>query len=257
VPCGGGAARASQRPSVSRRYPAVAIRVSRVREPDSLRVGRPSARSRSRRRPSRSRVPPSRSRVPPSRRASGGRMPTRHRPIGVAPATRRRGAGAARRGAGADPRSAGAARMSPAASYTADRVPRPAIVSGALAGLLRRSGLAEVLDPVVVGVTAAVRLWPELIPPTARLTAESAALLMVGLRIAALLAVGHRSDWQRPTRVIGAKHRIVSEPWIGFGGNTPTDRTGWPGVVVVGVGPPQTLLVLRPSRCHNDCYSRD
>jgi hypothetical protein len=57
--------------------------------------------------------------------------------------------------------------------------------------------------------------------------------------------------------MIGAEHGNVGCPRIGFGGKTPTDRTGWPGVVVVGVGPPQILLVLRPSRCHNDCYSRD
>ena len=126
-------------------------------------------------------------------------------------------------------------------------------IASALARLLRRTGLAEILDPVVVGVARSVS-GRELVPVAARLAPEPTTLLTVGL-LAASLRVAHGSHGKRPARMVGAEHRSGGDPGIGFGGNTPASRTGWPGVVV-GVGPPQ-ITVLRPSRSHYDCYSRD
>src|SRR5215469_6561716 len=144
---------------------------------------------------------------------------------------------------------------------------RSAIVARTLTRRLCRAGLAEVLDPVIVSVAAAVSSWRELIPVAARLAAEPTALLpvrrltvrrlTVRLLTATLAWVVHGPDWERSARVIGAKRGRIGEPWIRFGGKTPAGRTAWPSVIVLGVGPPRTLLVLRPSRCHNDCYSRD
>jgi hypothetical protein len=219
--------RADTRPGVARSYPPRAVRVGRVRHTCRLAVG------------------PSTQCLPRATCAS--------RPIRTS-ASRRLGRPPSAACRGWFPRVVG--------GCTADCACRPTRrvsagrrgVASALGRLLRRTGLAEILDPVVVGVARSVG-GRELVPVAARLPPEPTTLLTIGL-LAATLRVAHGSYGERPARMVGPEHRSDGDPGIGFGGNTPTDRTGWPGVLVVGVGPPQ-ITVLRPSRCHKDCYSRD
>jgi hypothetical protein len=111
--------------------------------------------------------------------------------------------------------------------------------------LLCRASLTEILDPVVVGVTSGGVGRPELILAAARLAAEAA----TSLRIT------HGPDRKRPAWVLSPETGLPDRAGVGVGGETPADWASRPGVVVLGVWPPQILLVLRPSRCHTDCYS--
>jgi hypothetical protein len=231
-----GSARTTKRPAVSRRNPPGAVGLRRVRETPRSAVGVPRI----------------------------GRRPGCRTGCGSTGARRRRRAG--RRGvptgqataraasvAGLIRTSAGCWRRRPE-SRGGLRCPAGVeIVSRALARPLRGAGLAEVLDPVVIGVASRLGTRPELIPAATRFAAKTAALLTIRLLPAATLPrveQGAHGEW--PARVVGAEHGSVGEAWVGFGGQPPASRTGLPGVVVVGVGPPRTLLILRPSRCHYD-----
>jgi hypothetical protein len=124
-----------------------------------------------------------------------------------------------------------------------DRICRPPT------GLLSRTGFAEVLDPVVIGVAAADLAWAARVALSSSPAAEATTLWTV------LAGITHGPDRQRPARMVRAERRALGAPWIGIGGKTPADRTAGSGLVVLGVGPPQIVLVLRPSRGHTDCYS--
>src|SRR5215472_4425424 len=121
----------------------------------------------------------------------------------------------------------------------------PARRADATATVRRRAGFAEIADPVVVGVAGAV-FEPERLAATARLApAEPSARLW------------RRGNRKRSARVLGSKPagggRTAGA--IAVGGYSPASPAVRPGLVGIGVGPPQILLVLRPSRGHNDWYS--
>jgi hypothetical protein len=234
-----GSARTGQRSAVCGSNPPRVVGVS-VREISRSAVGYPGIWVRPSHRPGRSSA-----RSGCRRRTRGCRVPTGQRATAATSAVRLIRPSAAYRRGCAD------YRRSRRRGTTAE------VIAGALARPLRRACLAEVLDPVVVGVASSLGTWSELVPGTARLAAEPAALLAVRLLPTSLLTatlpgVQHGPNGERPARMIGAEHGSVGEPWVGFSGETPTARACWPGVVVVGVGPPRTLLVLRPSRCHYD-----
>jgi hypothetical protein len=87
--------------------------------------------------------------------------------------------------------------------------------------ILRRPGPAEIADPVVIGVPGKLGFHLRLASaPTARLR---------------LTAPAYR---QRPARVVSAERSVTR-----------------PIPAVLGVGPPQFVLILRPSHCHAACYS--
>lgn len=93
-----------------------------------------------------------------------------------------------------------------------------------LGSLLGRPGRAEIPDPVVVGV-------PVDIGARARVTIPAPAAT-------AARGVPVPPDGQWPARMLLAG-------W----------SSGAPIIVVIGAGPPQILLILRPSRSHEARYS--
>jgi hypothetical protein len=104
-------------------------------------------------------------------------------------------------------------------------------------------GLAQVADPVVVGIASRViRIGVPELPATepARTRHRSDRQGSAGMTRSEFSAIG----WHNRLRTGLCSHTAAS----------PGRRSG---VVVVHCGPPQISLVLRPSRCHTDCYSRD
>lgn len=101
--------------------------------------------------------------------------------------------------------------------------------------LLGRPGLAEVADPVIIRI----RLWDRS-GSAARVPRLTAAYP------ATLLRLHCGTDRERSAGMVGAETTVKG------GCLTPAGpaRTG----VLLRVGPPQVLLVPRPSRRHNACY---
>jgi hypothetical protein len=116
------------------------------------------------------------------------------------------------------------------ASGLADRV------TGVALGLLRRSGFAEVADPVVVSVVA------DSGSGVAGATAEPTS------------AGRHGAHWQWSAGMRGAERALARrhvQAVTFVAGGQPTASLLRIGFLGIGIGPPQILLVLRPSCAHN------
>ncbi|MGO8956802.1 MAG: hypothetical protein ACLQFR_05445 [Streptosporangiaceae bacterium] len=104
---------------------------------------------------------------------------------------------------------------------------------------MRGPGLAQVADPVVICVSVTAAYWPAACPGPA------------ATQSAALLRLPGRTDRERPAGV------VLAEPVKGPTTVDPTgvDPTTGSRIGFLRVGPPQVLLVPRPSRRHYACYS--
>jgi hypothetical protein len=108
---------------------------------------------------------------------------------------------------------------------------------------LSRAALTEVAKPVVVGVRRTERVAAVVAEPAAPKTAA-------WLR--------HRSNRQRPARMSGAELGTVAANGslrAGLGGEATAAAIRASSVVAVSRGPSAISLILRPTRCHTQCYS--
>ncbi len=120
---------------------------------------------------------------------------------------------------------------------------------------LRRTRLAEVANPVVVGI----RLT-ELIPVAVAGPAppEPAARRPHRPYWQRAARMRHPTDRQRAARMRGPESGLLRRNRSlrsGLGGDAPAGASLRRGVVVLSRKPPRISLVPRPSRCHTDCYS--